>query len=157
MSALYEIHFEGEKHGPLSLQQLADLHQRGELPDDTQIRPVTVEALPWATWGKFRERNGKLIADAARMTEPSWISQSFVVEQPISEKSRGTFIILAILLGTLGAHNFYAGRYPIGFFQFSTTAILAALLGGWGAILVGIWALVEAVTVTEDGQGAEMK
>src|SRR3972149_1246149 len=39
-------------------------------------------------------------------------------------KSRGTFIILGVLLGLLGIHNFYAGYYGKGAVQLAITVVL---------------------------------
>lgn len=71
-----------------------------------------------------------------------------------SSKSRGIYIILGILLGGLGIHNFYAGRYRAGAAQ-----LIIMLTLGWifvGIIIVGIWILIELITVTEDGDGKKM-
>ena len=41
-----------------------------------------------------------------------------------SNKSRGVYIILGILLGTLGIHNFYAGHYRNGSIQICLTLLI---------------------------------
>lgn len=72
-----------------------------------------------------------------------------------SSKSRGTYIILGILFGGLGIHNFYAGRYRAGAAQLFITLTL-----GWfgiGIIIVGIWVICELFAVTEDGEGKTMR
>lgn len=66
-------------------------------------------------------------------------------------KSRGVYIILALLFGMLGIHNFYAGRFGVGAAQFLSTVIL-----GWfviGIFVTGIWVVVDIFTVKEDGKG----
>jgi TM2 domain-containing membrane protein YozV len=71
-----------------------------------------------------------------------------------SAKSRGVYIILALFVGLLGLHNFYAGYYGKGAAQFIITATL-----GWviiGLVITGIWVLVELFMVTEDTQGYKM-
>ena len=71
-----------------------------------------------------------------------------------SAKSRGVFIILGLLLGGLGLHNFYAGYYKKGAAQLIITLTL-----GWvvvGLVITGIWALVEICTVTQDARGNPM-
>ena len=70
-------------------------------------------------------------------------------------KSRGIFIILGVLLGLLGIHNFYAGYYSKGTVQLAITVVL-----GWvayiGIIIIGIWVIVELFTVKEDADGNAM-
>lgn len=66
-------------------------------------------------------------------------------------RSRLAYIIIAIFLGALGIHNFYAGRTSQGVIQ-----LLATILTGWLVIpllAVWIWVLVEICTVTTDGDG----
>lgn len=64
-------------------------------------------------------------------------------------KSRVAYIILALLLGSLGIHNFYAGYIGKGIAQLCITLISFGILG----IVSAIWALVEAITVTQDASG----
>lgn len=66
-------------------------------------------------------------------------------------KSRTTYILLAIFLGALGIHNFYAGKIGSGLSQ-----ILITLLLGWMIIplvAVWFWTIVEACVVDTDGRG----
>ncbi len=76
-------------------------------------------------------------------------------------KSKLAAVILAFLLGTLGIHNFYLGYTNKGIAQ-----LLLTLIGGWlcgaGAIVAGIWALVEAVqlltgSIDRDANGVPLK
>lgn len=64
------------------------------------------------------------------------------------QKSRVTYILLAVFLGCLGIHNFYAGRTGSGIAQLLITAVS---LGG-AAPLAGIWALIEIFVVKKDGK-----
>lgn len=69
-------------------------------------------------------------------------------------KSRGIYIILGILFGMLGIHNFYAGRYGRGAFQLLSTVLL-----GWvviGLVITAIWVLIDLFSVTTDGEGDQM-
>jgi TM2 domain-containing membrane protein YozV len=73
----------------------------------------------------------------------------------VVRKSRGVYIALGILLGGLGIHNFYAGRYGPGAFQCVLTLCLAACSLPLLAI-VGVWVVIELFTVTTDGAGNRM-
>ena len=53
-----------------------------------------------------------------------------------------TYILLGVLLGSLGAHNFYIGNKTVGFIQLA----LSLLSCGVFAIFVNIWAIVEVCT-----------
>ena len=68
----------------------------------------------------------------------------------VNQKSRTVYIILAIFLGGLGVHNFYAGRTGIGVAQLLITIFSC------GTIPIWLWALVEACIVTTDGNGIPM-
>jgi TM2 domain-containing membrane protein YozV len=66
-------------------------------------------------------------------------------------KSRGLFIILGVLLGLFGIHNFYAGYYGKGVLQLLITIT-------WGMIYIGIiitgtWVLIDLYTVRRDANG----
>ena len=66
-------------------------------------------------------------------------------------KQRIVYILLALFLGTLGVHNFYAGYTGKAIAQ-----LLITLLLGWLVLplaAVGIWAIVEMCTVTKDASG----
>jgi TM2 domain-containing membrane protein YozV len=69
----------------------------------------------------------------------------------IAGKSRGYFIILGVLLGLFGIHNFYAGYYGKGVLQLLITIT-------WGMIYIGIiitgtWVLIDLLTVRHDADG----
>ena len=67
------------------------------------------------------------------------------------KRTRLLYILLAIFLGGLGIHNFYAG--------YKKKAIAQLLCCTIGAILIipliigGIWILVDICTVTKDADG----
>ena len=66
-------------------------------------------------------------------------------------KSRVVYILLALFLGGLGIHNFYAGYTTKGVIQ-----LLVTLLLGWlviPAIGVWIWCIIEIITVKKDAKG----
>jgi TM2 domain-containing membrane protein YozV len=63
-------------------------------------------------------------------------------------KSRIGFILLGIFLGSLGAHNFYAGYTKRGVWQLS----ISVLTFFYGSIVSWIWAIVEVCTVDRDAR-----
>jgi TM2 domain-containing membrane protein YozV len=70
-------------------------------------------------------------------------------------KSRVLFIVLALLLGQFGVHNFYAGYNVRGIWQLAITIFLFWMV--IPPILVWIWAIIEAIIVKKDSDGLLMK
>jgi TM2 domain-containing membrane protein YozV len=73
----------------------------------------------------------------------------------ISPKRRTVYIILGLLFGCLGIHNFYAGRNAMGAFQ-----LILCLLLFWTIIIpfgLVFWSVVEVCTVKRDGNGIPMR
>ena len=66
-------------------------------------------------------------------------------------KSRLAYILLALFIGSLGVHNFYAGYTGKGIAQLLLTLISFGFLSP----IVWIWAIVEICTVTKDAQGVD--
>lgn len=64
-------------------------------------------------------------------------------------KSRKTYIVLGILLGALGVHNFYAGYTGRAVGQLCLTVLTLGRLG----IVSWIWAIIEVCIVDKDGTG----
>ena len=80
-----------------------------------------------------------------------------------SDKKRLTYQLLALFLGGLGVHNFYAGRKGIAVIQLLIT--IAATIGisvAQGKLVPGggpvaLWALIEIFAVKKDGKGRLLK
>jgi len=68
------------------------------------------------------------------------------------KKRRMLYVLLAILIGTLGVHNFYAGRTGSALAQLFLT-IGGGLIGLPLALFVLIWNIGEMIAVTTDGEG----
>ena len=66
-------------------------------------------------------------------------------------KSRVVFVLLAVFLGAVGAHNFYAGYTRKAVIQVCITVFSCSI----GGIVSWIWAVVEACTVNRDDDGVE--
>jgi len=69
-------------------------------------------------------------------------------------KSRGYFILLGVLLGLLGVHNFYAGYYGRGGLQLLITITWGMIY--IGLIITGTWVLIDLLTVRHDADGEVM-
>lgn len=74
------------------------------------------------------------------------------VQQPAEQapvKHKNTYLLLGILLGGLGIHNFYAGYTKKGVIQLLVTLLTA----GYGSVVSWIWAIIDVCTVKQDAQG----
>ena len=67
-------------------------------------------------------------------------------------KSKVAFVLLGVFLGSLGIHNFYAGRTKQGVIQLLITLISMGAL----SLVSWIWAIVDICTVSADGNGVPM-
>jgi len=67
----------------------------------------------------------------------------------IPRRSRLTYILLGVLLGAFGGHNFYAGYTKRAVMQLLITVLSCF----FGAIVSWIWAIVEVCTVEQDDDG----
>lgn len=67
----------------------------------------------------------------------------------MAPKSRLAYILLAIFLGTLGIHNFYAGYTGKAIAQL----LISVLSLGMLSLVSWIWAIVELCVVTKDAKG----
>ena len=64
-------------------------------------------------------------------------------------KSKMTYILLAVFLGGLGVHSFYAGYTLTGLVQLILTIVTAGL--GWFILLP--WIIIEIIIVNRDSRG----
>jgi TM2 domain-containing membrane protein YozV len=72
-----------------------------------------------------------------------------VISPYIRRRSRLTFILLGVLLGPFGGHNFYAGYVKRAVIQ-----LLITLLTCFSAAIVSwVWAIFEICLVTQDDDG----
>jgi predicted Zn finger-like uncharacterized protein len=76
-------------------------------------------------------------------------------------RSRLVYILLALFLGSWGVHNFYAGRTGAGVAQLLITVIsfgLMCVIVGFVTIFIPmLWAIIEIVVVTRDGNGVPLE
>lgn len=62
-----------------------------------------------------------------------------------SNKSRTAALLFALFLGSAGAHRFYVGKIGTGVTQLILTLTLV------GAIVSGIWALIDTIMILAGG------
>jgi TM2 domain-containing membrane protein YozV len=62
-------------------------------------------------------------------------------------RERVVYIVLALLFGVVGVHNFYAGRH--------TPAVIQLIIGITivGQLITFPWAMIDAIVIRKDGNG----
>ena len=71
-----------------------------------------------------------------------------------AETRRGVFIMLGVVLGLFGIHNFYAGYYEKGLLQLIITLELGPIY--IGLVITAVWILFDLLTVRCDADGHQM-
>ena len=80
------------------------------------------------------------LSEAQHLIKAEWDSTT---SEGQVQKSRRTAGILGVLLGWLGVHRFYLGSKGVGVFQI----ILFVLLGAATFGLIGLWGVIEGVSI----------
>jgi TM2 domain-containing membrane protein YozV len=68
-------------------------------------------------------------------------------------KNRSNFIVLGVLLGAFGAHNFYAGYRNKAIAQL----LLSVLTLGFASPMSWVWAVIDVCTVDRDSEGIKFR
>jgi TM2 domain-containing membrane protein YozV len=118
---------------------------------NTGLCPCCSKAIP--TSAKIASCSGNDVDSGASGTPCiSSASASQIVVR--AGKNRGLFIVLGILLGLFGIHNFYAGYYGKGALQLLITITWGMIY--MGIIITSIWVLIDLLTVRQDAEGNVM-
>ncbi len=128
-------------------------------------RVISIDTLVWtngmANWTPLQQTQlaaGLPVPPPSPATAPG--PQSF---NP-NAKDRVIYVLLAIFLGELGVHNFFAGYTNRAIWQLVACIVIipiaAIITCGIGLLLyfpLKIWAIIEACTVTQDAKGVRFK
>ncbi|MBE6445899.1 MAG: TM2 domain-containing protein [Alphaproteobacteria bacterium] len=66
-----------------------------------------------------------------------------------NQKSQLIYVILALLFGPFGLHNFYAQRWGRGLIQLAITLFT----GFVGTVITSLWSVINIFTINSDGNG----
>ncbi len=115
---------------------------------------ISIDTLVWTTgmssWVPLQQSS----LGAGLPTPPSAVpSYPMPVQGNQIAKDRVAYILLAVFIGHLGIHNFFAGYTSRGVIQLVITIVTC----GIGGIATWIWAIIEAITVTKDANGVDFK
>ena len=115
-------------------------------------RTISIDTLVWtngmANWTPLQQTQ---LAAGLPVPPPSF--HSAPQPQNPNAKDRIVYVLLAIFIGNLGIHNFYAGYTS----RAVTQLLICLLTCGIGGIATWIWAVIEAVTVEQDANGVRFK
>lgn len=144
----YLLLIEGNQTGPYSIGQLREQWASGEITGETLYwREGLAEWKPLEAMADVLEPPPAVPVGFAR-------SAAAAAKPKPSERSRLSFVIIAILFGGLGLHNFYAGYWGRALLQIALLAVGLAYSGTFG--ILAIWILVECITVRLDAAGRAM-
>ena len=115
---------------------------------------ISIDTLVWTTgmssWVPLQQSS----LGAGLPTPPSAVpSYPMPTQGNPNAKDRVAYILLAVFIGHLGIHNFFAGYTSRGVIQLVITIVTC----GIGGIATWIWAIIEAITVTKDANGVNFK
>lgn len=139
--------------GPFTSSQVQESINQGLLTvDELAWRPGNPA---WKPIGVLLDLPGYIPPVSTQLAPQGYASSSAQAQSlPLTSgnpKSKQAYLILAIFLGGLGIHNFYAGYTGKAIVQLLLTLILCETI----IIPIGIWiwALVEGFTVDQDANG----
>lgn len=101
--------------------------------------------------GKFCHGCGNAVALSAEICPGCGTRVSLPANEK-SSASRGVYIVLALLFGSIGIHNFYAKKYVMGIVEL----LLPIFTFGIGLMVTIPLAICEAIFVTRDGEGKKL-
>jgi TM2 domain-containing membrane protein YozV len=122
-------------------------------------RTVSIDTLVWtngmANWTPLQQTQlaaGLPVPPPMPGNPPGAPYQAAPAHHP-DAKDRVAYVLLAVFLGGIGIHNFFAGYTSRAVAQL----LICLLTCGIGGIATSIWAIVEACTVTQDANGVRFK
>jgi TM2 domain-containing membrane protein YozV len=160
----YTLRWRGREVGPFPLSEINRQLDEHEIGMGHEIFYQD----KWITVEEFMAALSNHAAPAPTPPEkpsPVQVSAPLVRDPPIPTtradggrrlrpRRRLLFGLLGVLVGFVGAHNFYARHWLTGLLQLLLS--VATCLMGFGIIASWIWAMVEVVIVHKDGEGVEM-
>ena len=159
---MYYLLINGQRTGPYTIQDIQQMLRQDGIGHETLIWQDGM--MNWETIGSQRHLFENSYRPPQQQSyQPPQFQQHVqyqpqpLMMQPVGyapPKSRIAYILLALFLGGLGIHNFYAGYTGKGVAQ-----LLMSLLLFWTIVVpigVFIWIIVEIVTVDRDSNGVMM-
>ncbi len=121
------------------------------MPNSAPV-PAMASALPAPRYGSGSILFGVQPVAAVAASAPA-SNLDFDLEDNPNAKNRITFIVLGVLLGMFGAHNFYAGYTKKAIAQ----VLISVLSLGFASPMVWVWAVIDICTVFSDSKGVKFR
>ena len=117
-------------------------------------RTISIDTLVWtngmANWTPLQQTQ---LAASLPVAPPMSSINAATQPNNSSAKDRVAYVLLAVFLGGIGIHNFYAGFTNRAIIQLLVSILSCGILG----FFMWIWAIIEACTVTQDANGVRFK
>ena len=117
-------------------------------------RTISIDTLVWtngmANWTPLQQTQ---LAAGLPVAPPMSSINAATQPNNSSAKDRVAYVLLAVFLGGIGIHNFYAGFTKRAIIQLLVSILSCGIL--W--FFMWIWAIIEACTVTQDANGVRFK
>ena len=117
-------------------------------------RTISIDTLVWtngmANWTPLQQTQ---LAAGLPVAPPMSSINAATQPNNSSAKDRVAYVLLAVFLGGIGIHNFYAGFTNRAIIQLLVSILSCGIL--W--FFMWIWAIIEACTVTQDANGVRFK
>jgi hypothetical protein len=122
------------------------------VPPSLPPPPAGTVAPPQFDWP--RSGTGSILFASQPVTRPAPLRTNAFAPPVVGDgKSRTTFIVLGVLLGPFGAHNFYAGYRNKAFAQL----LITVLTLGFAGPMSWMWAVIDVCTITEDSKRVKFR
>jgi hypothetical protein len=121
------------------------------MPDSVPVASVAAP-LPAPRYGSGSILFGVQPVAAVAVSTPA-SDFDFDLEESPGEKNRTTYIVLGVLLGIFGAHNFYAGFQKKAWTQLAITLLSL----GFAGPMIWVWAVIDVCTIFRDSKGIKFR
>jgi TM2 domain-containing membrane protein YozV len=140
--------------GPTSLSAATSVRVKAAPPPmpNTPAMPPAI-SVPLSRFGSGSVLFGSQPVAAVATGSASANSMTFTFAADPDAKNRMTFIILGVLLGPLGAHNFFAGYHRKAIAQL----LITLLTLGFAGPMMWVWAVIDVWTVDRDSNGIKFR
>ena len=160
----YYILIDNKTAGPYTLEQVKALYNAGSI-DGTSLY-VTPDSKDWIPVSMLVPLFDVPLMPVATTPIPSQSQPSIIINNnnnghnaggnasglPRNGTSRLVYQLLAVFLGVLGVHNFYAGSNGRGIIQLLLTVLSGGVLG----VISWVWAVIEIFVIKNDANDVPM-
>jgi hypothetical protein len=122
---------QGEINGPFTLEQIGEMWRSGRIYATAQACEVGSEI--WFPVTNLRRDFPELMATGRTSAPPP---QRVTIKEPVNPVNVGVYRVLAILLGHIGVHDFYAGYVAAGIWKIGLLLLSFFLLSSGTSIFI---------------------